>query len=135
MLLNLLETVLTPCPRYTRIMGYRHEIVGIGRRYRRCRRDWQPHLDRSKQVIRQAIQQCTTRRKAVILGSGRLYDVPLGDLAAAFGEVLLVDIVHPLPVRWQGRRWANVRLVHADVTGVAERVFQLGGGGGTLPES
>ncbi len=135
MFLNLLETLLTPCPRYVRTMGYLREVIGIGVRYRRCKADWQPHLDRSRDWIRQAIARCPSHRKAVILGSGRLYDAPLQDLATAFDEVVLVDLIHPLPARWRCRRLANVQRVSADVTGVLEPLQTIAYAGGTLPTS
>jgi hypothetical protein len=129
------EALLTPCPRYARVMGYLDEVIGIGTRYRRCRAEWQPHLERTQEVIRAGMAQCTARRKAVIFGAGRLYDVPLEELAGAFEQVLLVDIVHPLSTRWTTRRFGNVQLLAADVTAVAEDVYRLGGSGGTLPVS
>jgi hypothetical protein len=135
MLREAAEALLTPCPRYARVMGYLDEVIGIGTRYRLCREDWQPHVDQTKEVIRAGIAQCATRRTAAIIGAGRLYDVPLDDLAVAFERVLLVDMVHPLPARWQARRFRNVELVAADVTAVAEEVYRLGGSGAALPVS
>ena len=67
---------------------------------------------------------CKQRRKAVVLGSGPLLDVPLAELSAGFTEVVLVDIVQPLGDRWR-RRFANVQTVTADVTGVAEEVYRV----------
>jgi hypothetical protein len=118
-----LEALLTPCPYHLRAMGYLRELLGIRDRYRRCRAAWDPHLERTKNVLRQAAARCERRRKAVILGSGFLLDLPLDELAAAFGEVVLVDLVHPLAVRRRVRRLANVRLLAADVSGVAEAAF------------
>ena len=135
MLLNLLESLLTPCPRYARTMGYLREVVGIGARYRRCKRDWQPHLDCSHDLIRRASARCPSRRKAVVLGSGRLYDLPIEELSAAFNHVVLVDLIHPLPARWRCRRLANVQFMSADVTGVLEPLQTIAYGGGTLPRS
>ncbi len=134
-MLDLLESVLTSCPHHLRVMGYVDELIGIDSRYRRCRDDWQPHLDRTKDVIRQAIAQCPSRRKVVVFGSGRLLDVPLEELAASFERVALVDVVHPLPVRRLCKKLSNVELASADVTGVSEQVFAVGNQGGPLPQS
>jgi hypothetical protein len=101
-------------------MGYMRELIGIKARYKRCSRAWQPHLERSKSVIREAINKCQKRRKAVILGSGLLYDVPIDELVSSFREVFLVDIVHSLSNRWRCLRCRNVHLVAADVTGIVE---------------
>jgi hypothetical protein len=135
MLLELLENLLTPCSRQVRIMGYLREVVGIGARYRRCKSAWEPHLDRCRDLIRHAITVCPVRRRAVVLGSGRLYDVPLEELAAAFTQVVLVDLVHPLPARWRSRRLSHVQRVTADVTGVLDALQTVAYSGGTLPKS
>lgn len=125
MIAECLEYLATPCPRPLRGMGYLRELLGIKARAWRCWRAWQPHLERSKAVIRRAIGECGPRRKAVILGSGMLYDVPVAELAAAFREVLLVDIVHPLKSWLPAWRVRNLRPLTADMTGVAEAVFRL----------
>ena len=133
MLAELFRYLVTPCPRYVRAMGYLHEQISIKARYDRCGRAWEPHLERTKHVLRAAVRKCTRKRKAVIFGSGMLYDIPLSELAAAFGQVVLVDVVHPLGAGW---RFANVAALAADVTGVAETVHRLAKRGGEpLPRS
>jgi hypothetical protein len=127
MIAELLRYLVTPCPRYVRAMGYLHEQVSIKARHDRCRRAWEPHLERTKDVLRAAARRCRARRKAVVFGSGLLYDVPLPELAAAFAQVVLVDVVHPLGSGW---RLANVTALAADVTGTAETVYRLAGRGG-----
>ncbi len=120
-----LEYLATPCSRPLRGMGYLRELMGIRGRAWRCWDAWKPHLDKSKAIIRQAIAQCNQRRKAVILGSGMLYDVPLEDLTAGFREVLLVDIVHPLKNWLPSLRFKNLRRITADVTGAVEEIFRV----------
>jgi hypothetical protein len=127
MLGELFRYFLTPCPRYARKMGYLSEQVSIKARYDRCRRAWEPHLERTKTIIRAATQKCSTRRKAVVFGSGMLYDVPLSELATTFAQVVLVDVVHPLGAGW---RLANVTALASDVTGTAEEVYRLAHRGG-----
>src|SRR5262245_33096047 len=134
-MLDFLEGMFLRCPRHVRVMGYVDEIVAIGKRYRKVQPDWQPHLDRSKDVVRQAIAQTTPRRTAVVLGSGRLLDVPLVELAAAFERVVLVDIVHLGEARRVCRPFANVELAALDVTAVSEALFHLAPAGGPLPQS
>jgi len=127
MLGELVRYLVTPCPRYVRTLGYLHEQISIKARHDRCRRAWEPHLERTKNVLRDAMRKCLRKRKAVIFGSGMLYDVPLSELAAAFAQVVLVDVVHPLGAGW---RLANVTALAADVTGVAETVHRLAKRGG-----
>jgi hypothetical protein len=124
MIAEMLEHLVTPCPRHLRSMGYLHELIAHKARYGRCRRAWEPHLERTRVVIRAALDRCSQKRKAIIMGSGCLYDVPIDELARAFREVVLLDVIQPLRVRWVVRRWRNVRVVAADVTGGAiEAVF------------
>ena len=134
-MLEFLEGMFLRCPRHVRVMGYLDEIVAIGARFRMVYDDWAPHLERSKNVVRQAIAQCGPRRTAVIFGSGRLLDVPLADLAAAFQRVVLVDIVHLGEARRVCRSFANVELAALDVTAISEAVYHLGPTGGPLPQS
>jgi hypothetical protein len=120
-----IEYLATPCSRPLRGMGYLRELMAIRGRAWRCWTAWKPHLEKSKSIIRAAVALCHERRKAVILGSGMLYDVPVDELSGTFREVLLVDIVHPLK-NWLPRlHHKNMRRVTADVTGTAEEVFRV----------
>jgi hypothetical protein len=123
MFLDLLDQLLTPCPRPVRALGYLREAMGIQRRYRRCREHWREHIERCKSIIRKGVDRCAQRRKAVILGAGLLHDVPLAELASSFHEVLLVDIVHPFRSRWRTRRLGDVRRVTADVTNTVHGLY------------
>ena len=122
MILELAEYLLTPCSRAFRQVGYLQGQLGIKVRHRQCRRAWQPHLDRTKAVVLAATQTCQQHRKCVILGSGRLLDVPLRQLSQQFREVILVDAVHPLGAYALAAWYRNVRLVRADVTGTADEL-------------
>lgn len=123
MFLEMLESLLTPCPRSVRAMGFLKESIGIRRRYRRCRDDWQEHLEHCRETILQGMQRCEQKRKAVVLGAGLLHDVPLRELSTTFREVLLVDIVHPFFSRWRTRTYKNVRRVRADVTNTVDELY------------
>ena len=133
MIAELLERLLTRCPRPVVEMGYLHELIGIRRAFRHRRAAWLPHFERVRKVILAATQRCSQKRKAVILGSGWLNDVPLAELAAEFREVILVDVLHPCATRSQARRWPNVHLLAADVTGSMDALHQAGKTGGPLP--
>lgn len=101
-----------------RANAYRGELKGIIARHRRHSAAWAPHLAESKGIVRDAIAQCRGRNRAVVLGSGPLLDVPLDDLLAAFKEVVLVDIVHPMPVRLRGLLSRQLHVLAADLTGI-----------------
>lgn len=106
-------------------MGYLREAVAIQARASRCRAAWKPHLERSRAFIMKAAHTCSGHGTALVIGSGALFDVPLAELSGMFGRVLLADIVHPLSARWQARRFANVRLITVDVTGLAGHLAAL----------
>ncbi|WP_375454327.1 hypothetical protein [uncultured Methylobacterium sp.] len=107
----------TPAPAHLRRLGYLRESVSLQARSRRCRTAWAPHLAASRAVVRAAFADLRSRRRAVVLGSGLLDDVPLADLAAAFTQVVLVDAVHPWPARVRARRHANVARATIDLGG------------------
>ena len=134
MIIEWLRHATTPCPRPLREMGYLREAIALQARHRRCRRAWRPHLEACEDLIRAAMAACGANRRAVVLGSGLLLDIPLKDLSRAFEEVLLVDLIHLPEAGAQARRCRNVRLVNRDVTGVVARVHAWSGNsGGGLP--
>lgn len=91
-----------------RATGVAAEQAAIVARYIRCRRAWLPHLARCRAFVQSAVARTRQRRRAVVLGSGPLLDIPLAALSAAFDEVILVDAVHPLHARLAARRLGNV---------------------------
>lgn len=124
MLQEFLTHLLTPAPRYVKEMGYLRELIAISERHKRCRRAWQPHLDLSKDFILQAVNLCSNHKKAVILGSGLLLDIPLAELSEAFEEVLLVDMVHLATTKRKAHRYPNVFTLNADITGVVHTIYK-----------
>lgn len=122
-----LQSLLTPCPRHLKRMGFLHEQLAIEERYRRNRASWQPHLAGSRAAILAAADSCPRHNTALILGAGLLHDVPLAELAARFNQVILADILH-LP---RNRRRAegvapNITCVDFDCTSVVEKLWQAG---------
>ncbi len=122
-----LESLLTPCPRHLRRMGFLREQLAIEDRYQRNRASWAPHLASSRAAILTAVDTCTQHRTALILGGGLINDVPLAKLAARFQQVILADILH-LP---RNRRLAeatahNITCVDFDCTGAVEKLYQAG---------
>ena len=115
----------SPVPWHLRNMGYVREMKALRARRNRCRAAWRPHLERTRALVLEAAGQCERRRKALIVGSGLLYDVPLMELSRQFDSVVLADVVHPWSVHRQAGRISNVRLAPLDVTGVVERCYAL----------
>ncbi len=118
MLAECLTFLTTPCPWRLRRLGYLGQVIGTQSRFRRCRSAWAPHLENCRRTILEAARSVADRRKATVLGSGLLLDVPLAELAATFKEVALVDVLHMRSARRAAARFPNVRLVEADVSGV-----------------
>jgi len=127
MLAEWITFLTTPCPRPLRRVGYLGETIGTLSRYRRCRRAWEPHLSNTRQTILAAAHSAPQHRKVTVLGSGLLLDIPLAELAATFDEVALVDILHLRPARRAAQRFANVRLIDADLSGVLAHLFRADG--------
>jgi len=122
-----LESLLTPCPRYLRRMGFLHEQLAIEARYQRNRASWEPHLVRSRAAILAAADSCTRHRTALILGAGLINDVPLAELAARFQQVVLADILHLPRNRRKAEATApNIICLDFDCTGAVEKLYQAG---------
>lgn len=119
MILELLEYLSTPGPKYARKLGYLKEVIAIRARQKRLAGAWAPHLEQSQAIIREAVDQCERRRVVLILGSGLLLDIPLADLSRQFEHVVLADVVHLRAARQKAAAFANVTLVEEDVTGMA----------------
>ena len=101
--------------------GYVGDQLGIRDRFLRESGNWKSHLDNTRSFILEAARKTEKRTSVAVLGSGWLYDVPLDELSQMFESVVLVDIVHPEPVKIRTAKIPNVRLATADLTGGAVR--------------
>ena len=114
--------LVTPCPRFVRAMGYPQEQIAISSRAKRCAKACAPHMAASKSLVLDAAKAAPGRRRAVLIGSGLLFELPVAELADQFEEVICVDLVHP---PWIVRPWRekapNVRFLAGDATGMLER--------------
>lgn len=134
MLLEALEHLLTPCPPHLRALGYLSESVALGARWRRQRRAWVPHVEACRRFILDAAERVPAGGRVLVAGAGRLIEVPVDALARRFAEVVLVDVIHPLPARLAARRHPGVRLWPLDVTGVLEPLHAALESAAPLPE-
>ncbi|MBN67004.1 MAG: hypothetical protein CMM94_05500 [Rickettsiales bacterium] len=107
-------------------MGYLREMKALGARRNRCLASWQIHLERSQGSILKAARQCEQKHRALIVGSGLLFDIPVRELSRLFDEVVLLDIVHLWRVHRSASQLPNVRLIQRDVTDIVERSFMAG---------
>jgi hypothetical protein len=118
----------TPAPETAKRLGYLKEQIAIAARHQRNAHAWKDHLERSRRFVLWSAANAPGQNKITILGSGGLLDVPLGDLAEDFAEVVLVDIIHSPAVQAWARQYGNLRLIEADLTGLVDDLA-----GGTVP--
>ncbi|MEQ9559201.1 MAG: hypothetical protein RIG67_25785 [Rhodospirillales bacterium] len=111
---------MTPAPEPVKRLGYLKEQIAIAARHRRLHHAWKEHLERSRRFVLWSAANCPVQNKVVILGSGGLLDVPLGDLADDFAEVVLIDIFHPPAVQAWAAQYPNVYLDEVDLTGLVD---------------
>ncbi|MEI8292610.1 MAG: hypothetical protein WCG66_01330 [bacterium] len=115
MIFEVLEWCLTPASLGARSSGLLAEQIAIRHRAIRCRRAWHTHLESSKKFVNRAL---VPGGCVAVLGSGHLRDIDLRYLKSHFERVLLVDVVHPLEVRWLALfSRGQVRLVSGDLSG------------------
>jgi hypothetical protein len=116
-----------PWPWHIRALGFPRELRKIRKRYQRFRASWEPHCRRTREILLAAVSRMPRRRKAILLGTGYLHDIPLDELADSFDTVLLVDVLHPFAARWAARGHRNVRFLETDVSGTLKEVWRVAG--------
>jgi len=117
-------------PRVLRKMGYLSDQQGIMNRYLRERKNWEEHLEHTRNFISSAFNSTfpegENNESVAILGSGWLLDVPLENLVQRFGKIYLVDICHPPQIRKKVELMDQVVLVEEDLSGgLIEQVWQF----------
>ena len=126
MILEALEYLTTPCPKWVRDMGYLREAIAIRHRARRCRSDWAQHQINSKNAILSAARAYGHLPDITILGAGLCLDIPVQDLSPLTDRLTLVDAVRLRGVRLP----RNARYLCQDIEGSAAALYA----GKTPPE-
>lgn len=124
MLSEAFKYLTTPCAPHFKSMGYLHELIATEARYHRCRAAWQPHLEQTKSVIKDAISRKSSNGKAIVLGAGILSDIPIHALSTHFEVVELIDVCFLNSTKKKIRQYSNVRLRAADITGLAKKLHE-----------
>ncbi len=115
----------SPPRRLLRRLGYLADQQGIASRYLAEARHWEEHLRRSRDFVTRCLEK-NDATVVTVLGSGWWLDLPpIEDLSRRCSAVHLVDIAHPPQIVHRASRFPNVRLVEADLTGLASRVYQI----------
>lgn len=117
MIQELLLSYCTPAARMARRVGYVYSTVALASRYRRCRSAWSAHLRLSRETILEHLP--ADAKSVLIIGSGLLLEIPMAELLKKKDvKIFLLDIVHPLRVRWLARRYpGRIQLIEQDITG------------------
>jgi hypothetical protein len=91
-LLDVWDYIRTSGDRRLRAQGYLSSGVGLLERYRRSSGFWEPHLARNRIAMLEAAGLLKERGGTLlILGAGRLLDVPWQELFPKFNRVVLSD--------------------------------------------
>ncbi|MES1184408.1 MAG: hypothetical protein ABUL60_11360 [Myxococcales bacterium] len=104
-------------------LGYASTSAGITRVREAHAAAWREHAVNNKQVLLHGAERARGPR-AVVVGAGKLYDIPLRKLAERFEQLLLVDIDAAAlaesvqQVGLEPSLRARLSLVQADVTGI-----------------
>jgi hypothetical protein len=138
MILELLRHWLTPCPAPLKRLGVLHDLIALDQRAKRQAAAWAPHRQACQDAITAMAHHASPTgqaKRAVIIGSGLLLEIPLPILAERFAEVILVDLYHLPKIARQARRYSNVTLLAHDITGLLDRLAPaLAQGALPLPE-
>ena len=93
---------------------------------------WREHGVNNKQLLLQGAERATGSR-AVVIGAGKLYDIPLRKLAERFEQLLLVDIDAAALAEsvkhadLEPKLQARLSLVQTDVTGINDAFLERAG--------
>ncbi|MGL5632681.1 MAG: hypothetical protein ACRDD3_09990 [Azovibrio sp.] len=118
-----LTWLTTSCRPEARRLGYLKEAIALEYRARRCAVACASHLAQSQEFLLDSAGE--GGKLGVVLGSGLLLDIPLSELCARFERLVLVDMVHLPRIRRLARRFPQVDLLEADVTGVVRGLYNL----------
>jgi len=103
-----------------RRLGYARAAVSLWSRRRRCARDWADHETNTRDFALQVSSRCKRNDTVWLLGGGTLADLPLTELCATFRKVIVFDIAWLPGARRAAKRFANLELRLADVTGIVQ---------------
>lgn len=116
MLREAIDWLITPALPLARRSGHLGEFVAIAGRRRRQAMAWAAHEARSRAAVLRAAGAGDPTGTALILGAGHVNDVPLAELSARFGTVVLADLAFSWRTRRLARTLGNVVCQTHDVT-------------------
>lgn len=118
MLRELLMLPRVRCAPGARPLGYARAQVSLWSRANRCRAAWMPHHQATQDFVRQMALRARAGGTLWVFGAGLCDDLPLPELAARFGRVVLADACF-LPVTLRRlRAWPNIEARTFDASGL-----------------
>lgn len=127
MILEWIDYLCTPAPRWARERGLVYESIALKYRSRRQREAWAFHLQQCHSVIEKFIHGNPGARRIFVLGSGYLMEFPVQVLADLSVELVLIDAVHPRGLAKQIPASVKLKLLHLDLTLPSEQLLdQMG---------
>ncbi len=114
-----------------KLFGLQKDREGLILRYLNERDNWESHLQNTKSFI---LRSAKNKQKgtAVILGSGWWLDIPYEELAEMFNKLILVDISHPNQIKHKAKKYNNIELITADISGTLKSIYEIKRGGNTI---
>lgn len=112
-----LHTLFTHAYPGAKELGLVAESAAIRARYQRNKKHWQPHLDKTKAIIRAAVDEAPKNRPIMILGAGECLDIPLSTLSRHKSGVYLVDIVLSRHILKRIKPYDTIHYMLHDITG------------------
>lgn len=97
--------------------GLIKEAVAIPARYKRQKKAWTDHLNRTKGLIKEAINQCDESKSIAIIGAGACLDLPIEDLARHPAGCQFIDAVELFSMNWKVKPYLRLKYKREDVTG------------------
>ncbi len=120
MIVEFFTHLLTPAPKWVKKLGFVAEAIAIDARYKRCQKNWQPHLIASKKAILAEVKKLPKGANILVLGAGGLHDVPYRCLAVDGYKLSLVDIIFLNAARKKLRGLSGISLIERDITNYGE---------------
>ena len=122
MIIEFYKYLTNPATHSAKKLGQLRETIAMEARYKRSKKQWDSHLENTKQLIKAAAEDIAEKSDVIILGSGLLLDIPIEYLAKKFSHVYLIDVVHLKTTKQLCKKYNNVLFIEHDVTGLAEQM-------------
>ncbi len=118
----------------SKVFGLNKDREGLITRYLNEKKNWESHIQNTKQYILKATEN-KKKGLCVILGSGWWLDLPYQELSAIFKNLIFIDISHPNQIIHKAKKFKNIELIKADVSGAFMPVYKYFKGKGGFPDN